>query len=157
MNNGGFRASLGWLSCKSVVGTLSIEEVTHLKMLSDEGLWHEVNRMCWNRQLGYRCLYQVPPSSQVEKTGQRGYGGKVLAAKFCWPLLLLGERRFWSIFRWIVTCYGLCFEEIYWRGHGQGYMDSPEEGFAEIFASDLLLRLESREVEKQSEGQRQQN
>lgn len=25
-------------------------------MLSDEGLWHEVNRMCWNRQLGMRVV-----------------------------------------------------------------------------------------------------
>lgn len=143
----------GWLSCKPVAGTISVEEVTHLQMLSDDRLCHEKHRMCWNSQLGMRVVpgtwtiarRPVGLESEikgVERPGQRGYGGKVLEARFCWPLLLLGESRFWSIFLWILTCYGLCFEEItnvwwiYGRGHGQGYTDSPEEGFC----WDLCIR-----------------
>lgn len=118
-------------------------------MLSDDGRCHEKHRMCWNSQLGMRVVPGTCNDSQASGAVVWNKGSwKNRPERLWWPgsvgLCFYLERAGFEVFFfvWIVTCYGLCFEEItnvwwlYWRGHGQSYMDSPEEGFC----WDLCIR-----------------
>lgn len=64
VKNSDFRACWRWLSCKSVVRTISIDEVASMQVLSGEGVSHEMSGMCLNTQLGVRVVHNPCNDSQ---------------------------------------------------------------------------------------------